>query len=513
MKRLLSLLALVLMTISMSAQSVRGDLNGDGEVTTTDVTELYNIIFGTATPQEENLSLNVGCISLNMVPVKGGTFQMGGISSNERPTHSVTLSDYYIGETEVTQALWESVMGSNPSNFKGLNRPVEQVSWYDCQIFISKLNSLMSSQLPTGYRFRLPTEAEWEFAARGGTQSNGYTYSGSNSINEVACYNDNQTHDVATKAANELGIYDLSGNVFEWCQDWFGDYSSDDQINPTGPVSGSSRVFRGGCCTSDARDCRVYSRNGWTPSGTASDLGLRLVLSDQRVNLTFSVGDVVFTMVAVDGGTFQMGSTSGGSNAQHSVILSDYFIGETEVTQALWQAVMGSNPSQFSGTQRPVEKVSWDDCLTFISKLNELTGMTFRLPTEAEWEFAARGGTKSNGYLWSGSNTIDDVAWFNVNSFIFTSGIPVYQTHDVATKAANELGIYDMSGNVFEWCQDWYGDYSSDTQYDPTGIASGSTRVVRGGCYINGPNECTVSYRANSSPEKSGNNMGLRLAL
>ena len=184
---------------------------------------------------------------------------------------------------------------------------------------------------------------------------------------------------------------------------------------------------------------------------------------------TFTVNGVTFTMIAVEGGTFQMGATSEqGSDAEsdekpvHSVTLSDYCIGETEVTQELWEAVMGSNPSGFSGyPQRPVEKVSWNDCQEFITKLNQLTGKNFRLPTEAEWEYAARGGNKSQGYKYSGSNTIDNVAWYYSNS--------ASRTHDVKTKSPNELGIYDMSGNVWEWCYDWYGSYSSGSQTNPTG--------------------------------------------
>ena len=224
-------------------------------------------------------------------------------------------------------------------------------------------------------------------------------------------------------------------------------------------------------------------------------------------------GNVIFKMIAVEGGTFQMGATSEqGTEAEssekpvHSVTLSDYYIGETEVTQELWEAVMGSNPSDFSGyPQRPVEQVSWNDCQAFILKLNELTGKNFRLPTEAEWEYAARGGNKSQGYKYSGSNTIGNVAWYTDNSSL--------TTHDVKTKQANELGIYDMSGNVWEWCQDWYGIYSSGSQTNPAGPTSGYGRVYRGGSWQFNAKNCRVSSRYGSAPGSRSNNLGLRLSL
>ncbi len=231
------------------------------------------------------ISFSVNGVSFDMVGVEAGTFTMGATSEqgsdawdNEKPTHQVTLiHNYYIGKTEVTQALWKAVMGSNPSNFKGDNLPVECVSWNDCQTFISKLNAA------TGKRFRLPTEAEWEFAARGGKKSKGYKYSGSNNLDNVAWYDgnsSNKTHTVGTKIPNELGIYDMSGNVWEWCSDWYGNYSSSSQTNPTGPNSGSLRVDRGGGWIGDARYCRSSYRYGSNPVGWDYFLGLRLVLSE-----------------------------------------------------------------------------------------------------------------------------------------------------------------------------------------------------------------------------------------
>ena len=228
---------------------------------------------------------------------------------------------------------------------------------------------------------------------------------------------------------------------------------------------------------------------------------------------TFTVNGVSFKMVYVEGGTFTMGATAEQSDEAgisekpaHQVTLSSYSIGKTEVTQELWQAVMGSNPSYFTGNlQRPVERVSWNECQEFITQLNQMTGKNFRLPTEAEWEYAARGGNKSQGNKYSDSNTVDDVAWYTSNSNS--------TAHPVGEKSSNELGLYDMSGNVWEWCQDWSGSYSNEAQTNPTGPSTGSKRVIRGGCWHNVSWDCRVSYRSSYTPTKSDEYVGLRLAL
>ncbi len=234
----------------------------------------------------------------------------------------------------------------------------------------------------------------------------------------------------------------------------------------------------------------------------------------QQPARTFTVKGVSFKMIAVAGGTFQMGATAEQQSNHddekpvHTVTLDSYYIGETEVTQELWRAVMGNNPSRFTGEDlRPVEHVSWDDCQNFIKELNKLTGKNFRLPTEAEWEFAARGGNKSSGYRYSGSSNIGDVAWYDDNSD--------NRTHPVKGKNPNELGIYDMSGNVWEWCSDWYsgGYYSSSPQNNPEGPSSGSNRVLRGGSWGGNAGYCRVAYRNCSRPAYRDYNNGLRVAL
>ena len=227
-------------------------------------------------------------------------------------------------------------------------------------------------------------------------------------------------------------------------------------------------------------------------------------------NQTYTVNGVTFTMIAVEGGTFLMGATAeqhldaySTEKPQHEVTLGNFLIGETEVTQELWQAVMGNNPSNAKGTgQFPVERVSWNDCQTFLKKLNKLTNQKFRLPTEAEWEYAARGGQKSQECKYSGSDKAADVAWYATG-----------RSHPVKTKQPNELGIYDMSGNVWEWCNDWFGNYSNTLQTNPAGPDMGQRRVNRGGSWSKTVRECRTSHRGYNPPGYAYADLGFRLAL
>lgn len=231
------------------------------------------------------------------------------------------------------------------------------------------------------------------------------------------------------------------------------------------------------------------------------------------VDQPFTVGGVTFTMVYVEGGTFTMGCTGeqgsecyDNEKPAHTVTLSDYYIGETEVTQALWRAVMRNNPSFWRGDELPVEQVSYSDVILFIAQLNAMTGREFRLPTEAEWEFAARGGGRSRGYKYSGGNTIGDVAWYSDNSG--------RRTHPVKQKKPNELGIYDMSGNVMEWCLDAWYNYSAESQVDP--CQSGAANVnhwLRGGCWDDYPRHCRTTLRNIRPSARRDSFLGLRLVL
>jgi formylglycine-generating enzyme required for sulfatase activity len=234
-------------------------------------------------PAKQHKSQIEKLLSQQFVTVSGGTFQMGctadqdtSCDKDEKPVHSVTVNTFQIGKREVTQKLWELVMESKPSDFKGDDLPVESVSWEEAQIFIATLNGV------TGRKYRLPTEAEWEYAARGGNKSKGYKYSGSNNIEDVAWYGGNsggKTRPVGVKEPKEVGISDMSGNVWEWVRDWYGGYGSGAQINPIGPNTGSTRVIRGGSWHYTAGLCRVSNRDIITPEYKFSNLGFRLAIS------------------------------------------------------------------------------------------------------------------------------------------------------------------------------------------------------------------------------------------
>ena len=548
------LIALTLLTAVNTSAGVRGDANGNGVVDVDDLNLVINVIVGkdgsAATPAA-TVTHQVGDVSFKMLLVAPGTFMMGAPDSDEdataleKPAHKVTLTKYYyLGMTEVTQALWMAVMGSNPSAYSSrlnyvddFQRPVETVSWNECQEFITKLNEM------TGQHFRLPTEAEWEYAARGGNKSEGFKYPGSDNVDEVAWYYDNHptgatsdgTQPVAKKAPNELGFYDMAGNVHEFCQDGASEFTINSVIDPIVPILYTEVIRRGGSFNSRAFGCRTTSRGGVNPSTKGSTYGLRLALSPIQVEVTgdvnhdgvvdiddvnliinvilhkdmggtstFTVGDVTFDMVTVAGGTFTMGATAEqGDQAwetekpAHEVTLTSYKIGTTEVTQALWVAVMGSNPSNWNGDlNRPVENVSWNDCQEFIAKLNEMTGQRFRLPTEAEWEFAARGGGLGEAFIYAGSNLLREVGWYNDLTM---------SPHSVATLKPNALGLYDMSGNVWEWCDDEFADYAGGEGW--------GTIVYRGGAYSSSARFCRVSARFSNASTYSHADQGFRLAM
>ena len=235
-------------------------------------------------------------------------------------------------------------------------------------------------------------------------------------------------------------------------------------------------------------------------------------------DLAFTVNGISFIMKHIEGGAFWMGAqkdnpqginydieAENNESPIHHVTVGSFYMGETEVTQALWKAVMGTNPSYYIGDDFPVDQVNWEDCQSFIRELNLVTGSHFRLPTESEWEYAARGGVSSRGLKYAGGSNIDDVAWYNNNSG--------RTTHSVKIKSPNELGLYDICGNVLEWCQDWYGNYDRVSQTNPKDSSGGTCHILRGGSLYYGSRMCRLAYRYIMDPTFNGVNYGYGLRL
>jgi formylglycine-generating enzyme required for sulfatase activity len=477
---------------------------------------------------------------------------MGALVMKARK-HEVELSrGFWLFDTPCTQALGQAVMGDNPSQFKGENRPVEQVSWEDCQRFISELNRRL-----TGLELRLPTEAQWEYACRAGTTTARYH----EDLDAIAWYGDNsdgETHDVALKCPNAWGLYDMLGNVLEWCQDDMRDYTSTAAVDPIGSAESGVvlRVIRGGGWDDSARYVRSAYRYAHGPAYRAHYIGFRCSSSGEpvRARVTWGVSEQraepaktaprrpaarllrlqeqlrmatalpdhegfgvstdrdrlyfaritkppwaseigrdgygLWVVLDVDGvkqrlrwmppGRFWMGSpeddreASNSEKPRHEVLISrGFWLFDTPCTQALWQAVMGANPSRFKGEKRPVERVSWEDCQAFIAQMNQrYAGLALGLPTEAEWEYACRADTETPRY----ADDLNAIAWYSDNSR--------NSTYDVRVKTANAWGLHDMLGNVLEWCYDGRRNYPSTAVVDPIGpTEAGVRRVIRGGSW------------------------------
>lgn len=481
-------------------------------------------------------SVELTQVPQGMILVEGGTFQMGEgrVMSDEEPVHNVTVSAFYIGKFEVTQKEWNAIMLRNPSLYKGDNLPVETVNWYDvveyCNkkslkeglkpCYIGEGNNITCDFRADGYR--LPTEAEWEYACRGGAKSHNYRYSGSNDPVEVAWFEVNaedKTHPVGQKKANELGIYDMSGNAWEWCWDWYDKnyYQTGPVENPAGPTAGDIRIYRGGGAGSNFTWVRCTGRYSYNPLFKHWFVGFRVVKNN--------IGNPPQDMVYVIGGAFKMGGNEGtlGERIVHPVTVSTFYIGKYEVTQEEWLAVMKYNPSLFKGSILPVHSVEWYDAVKYCNKRSLLESLNpcysgegknivcnfeangYRLPTEAEWEYAGRGGRLSQNYTYCGGNNADEIAWYAGNTY----GKP----QAVGQKKPNELGIYDMSGNAAEWCWDYYDFtyYSNSPAVNPRGPLSGLYRLVRGGGFILPEDVLMCSARFILEPQQKFTTVGFRL--
>lgn len=442
----------------------------------------YQSAAGVEVPGE----VKAGDVQFVMETVPGGSFSMGRTPAGTRiagaTLHHVVLNGFSISKLPVTQELWKAVTGSEAGSVQNPAAPVDMVSYDDCVKFLGKLSKM------TGIPFSLPTEAQWEYAAA-------------------------------------EGLVTVNPNYSEWCADSFSDTQSDTLVqNPLCTDNTDNKVSR----TRKSREAESsYVRKpglGFrvavnTETPVPEDVIAAIlnrepergsVSSDEIVN----VGKYNVRMIGVEGGIFSMGATPeqgtmAGSDESpvHEVTLDGFELGQTEVTAGLWLEVMGSLPYKNSDKEldKPVVNVSWYDCQNFIIKLNRMTGRKFRLPTEAEWEFAARGGVKSSGNQFAGGMYVSQVAAYLNNASS--------EVMPVKSFRPNELGLYDMSGNAWEWCQDSFYDYPGEPETNPCHILPGELRIMRGGSAASKWDACRVANRSKLPASSVKSTFGFRLAL
>lgn len=518
---------------------------------------------------------------IEMIWCPPGTFQMGSAPGEEEfegeSQRAVELTTgFWIARTETTQELWLKMMRENPSKNKGIaegfkgsdflspqyilaidpQRPVECVSWNDVQNFLKEINN--KHPLAPGWKWSLPTSAQWEYACRAGTTT---IFSGD--LRALAWFDNTssicETYRVGVRAPNAWNIHDMHGNVMEWCSDWSGGHASVSSINPMGPFNGEFRVVRGGSSQSSSIYCRSAYSTGFTPSSKSVTIGFRLAIvsgNHEHNGLSLKpaglesqdlVGNSAgesrrvfdFDLIWCPPGEFLMGSAeqSAGSavsgikptveeegrqadETAHRVILTKgFWLSKSEVTQKIWLQSAASNPSTFVGENLPVENISWLEVQEWFSVINAKfslpSGWIFALPTEAQWEYACRAGSN----LPFPSTNPEDYCWYKINS----NG----RTNPVAQKRSNAWGIFDMHGNVSEWCLDYYGEYSSPSVDPSFGVRKNSDlglkssffndslnqRVVRGGAWSSTIDRCRSAWRGRASPDVRVNVVGFRLAL
>ena len=606
---------LIQSAIKQNEESELSSSVSDEKQSAIDSTPQKRVLIPTAEKAGEVATVNIAGVNVRFRWCPAGKFVMGspegeiGRENDERPFEVTLTRGFWLAETETSQELWLAVMNNNPSSFKGGNLPVERVTWDDCQAFIKRIQDYA----PVDMRFKLPSEAHWEYACRADGKT-AYWWGddpedGTGKLNGADAkakkkypdwttfqFDDGfvETSPIGCFEANAWGLRDMAGNVWEWCSDWYKDaYPAESVTDPSGPKDGSNRVVRGGGWKGNPKSCRSASRSSAVPNVRRSMLGFRLELTDvveesSSVEISASgdnrsekslpqiksrrrnpkPGEVMTVKIAgVDTqfhwcppGTFIMGSpeegedkfnvriVSGGTvvfknsmghdkdaelarstlgtgvllfisdEAQHKVkIKRGFWLAETETSQELWMAVMERNPSLYKGNKLPVENVRWEDCQEFIGRIqgDAPDGMIFSLPSEAHWEYACRAGTTtpfSFGYTLNG-----DMA--NCNGeypypYTIPKGLNLKKTIEIGSYAANRWGLYDMHGNVAEWCEDWYGLYPSEPTTDPTGPVNGSYHVDRGGSYNDTPVQCRSACRGRPFIRNSMSQyMGFRLEL
>lgn len=510
------------------------------------------------------MALPAGGQSPGLAFIPGGEFQQG-CTPGQQPcpgtgaaVHTTLLRDFALATHEVTQSGYLEVVGNNPSlNITCPACPVERVSWYGAVVYCN-MRSIEEGLRPAYYSdaaltepfmsaagtvhwdteaegYRLPTEAEWEYAARGGWANQDLRYAGSNSWQAVAVTG-GQTAPAGSLAPNAAGLFDMSGNVAEWCWDRLGNYPAFKVQSPRGVASGAERVYRGGHYQ-NAGGWPLASRSGAAPGEQSPTIGFRVARNLSR-------------MVEVEGGAFTRGCTAeqapdcqNDEFPPNTVTVEDFYLSRFEVTQSEWAALVPEYTPLYNrgeGDLHPTYRISWYDAATYCNRRSLAEGRRpayytdsaftapfdslvgdqlayidvfwdasadgYRLPTEAEWEYAARGGALGGGYRYAGGDGLGEVGWYSGNSNV--SSQPVGQ------KQPNALGIYDLTGNIYEWCWDWYDSdyYEYGTGLNPKGPASGTLRCIRGGSWNSTPGNSRVANRLNFLPGARRTTFAFRLA-
>jgi formylglycine-generating enzyme required for sulfatase activity len=403
---------------------------------------------------------------------------------------------------------------------EGADYAATYISWDDAVAFCKQLSEA------EGKTYRLPTEAEWEYACRAGTETAWSFGDDEKELGDYAWYRDNAydidekyAHQVELKKPNAFGLYDMHGNVYEWCHDYYEEdyYKQSPAQDPPGPTSGSFRVCRGGSWSNYTRNTDSAFHNKGVADDRYNDVGFRLVreLDDSEQStpppvpptapaIESTTNTFGMTLNKIPAGTFTMGSPEGeegrqDDETQHKVTINKaFYMQTTEVTQGQWKEVMGTEPWKGKpyvkeGPNNAASWVRWDDAVAYCKKLSEAEGKTYRLPTEAEWEYACRAGTETRWSFGDDEKELGDYAWYRENAW----DIDEKYAHQVELKKPNAFGLYDMHGNVCEWCHDYFEEdyYKQSPAKDPTGPTSGSSRVLRGGSWDNLTRYARSAYR------------------
>jgi formylglycine-generating enzyme required for sulfatase activity len=495
--------------------------------------------------------------------------------NNEKPAHEVSVDAFSIGQYPVTfeeyDRFCESTSREKPDD-RGWGRgtrPAIGVSWEDAAAYCEWLCE------QTGAHYRLLTETEWEYACRAGSATR-YSFGDDEPpLRGYAWYSKNagnKTHPVGEKLPNDWQLYDMHGNVWEWVQDWYGAYSKESQHNPSGPEQGSYRVIRGGCWFDDAGYCRSAYRRYWLPGYRYYSLGFRLARDGAWPSDTFTLAaqkaaerlgqaesedkqEITYKpyqgfrdplkndteapeMVYLPGGTFKMGDIQGKGERWerpvHEVTLGAFAIGRNPLTVGEFRIFVEATDYQTEAEQQggayvydgkdwdqksdaswrnsymsqdddhPVVCISWNDAQAYCEWLCEQTGEPYSLPTEAQWEYACRTASEAAYCFGDDEKRLEEYAWYSKNA----EG----KTHPVGEKRPNHWNLHDMHGSVWEWVQDWFGDYSKEYQTNPSGPEQGSYRVIRGGGWGGDAEGCRSAYRNDWRPGDRSGGLGFRLA-